>query len=54
MRDLGAMEVMFTSDGQYNIADALEMKPHKDVIHTLNFQHGSDNPLQKLKEYAVS
>ena len=45
---------MFTSDGQYRITDSLKMKPHKDVIHTLNFQNGNDNPLQKLKAKAVS
>ena len=54
MRDLGALEVMFTSDGQYRIDKALMMKPSPDVIHTLNYQNAPDNPLVKLKAKVVS
>jgi beta-galactosidase GanA len=50
MRDLGALEVMFTSDGQNTITDALLMKPSAHVIHTLNFQNANEHPLQVLKQ----
>ncbi|CAI7994266.1 Beta-galactosidase-1-like protein 2 [Geodia barretti] len=52
MRDLGARELMFTSDGQYRISESLRMKPHRDVVHTLNYQNAHDNPLQRLKREA--
>ena len=53
MKDLGALEMMFTSDGQYTIKDALKMKPHVDTVHTLNYQNAHDNPLQELKAEVV-
>ena len=54
MRNLGALEAMFTSDGQYKIAEGLKMKPSVDTIHTLNYQTAHENPLQRLKVKVVS
>jgi len=38
MRDLGVVELLFTSDGQVALEKSRALRPAKDVLLTVNFQ----------------
>jgi len=51
MRDLGVVELLFTSDGQVALENSRTLRPAKDVLLTVNFQNEKQGlGLKKLLE----
>ena len=54
MRDLGVVELLFTSDGQVALEHSRTLRPAKDVLLTVNFQNEKQGlGLKKLLELQV-
>ena len=53
MLDLGVVELMFTSDGQFYLNDSLPLRPSEDVLLTVNFMNNKE-AFSNLKRLQVS
>ena len=51
-KEVGFKELLFTSDGQHSLENALKLRPHPDVLLTVNFMHDT-NGLDMLEELQV-
>jgi hypothetical protein len=51
MRKLGAVEQLFTSDGQWYLNDSVPLRPASDVLLTVNFMNdkGAFTNLKRLQ-----
>ena len=51
MHNLGVVEMLFTSDGQFSLDDARALRPARDVLITVNFQkeNGGLKQLQNVQ-----
>ncbi len=50
--DVGFKELLFTSDGQDTLDSAFRLRPHEDVLLTVNFMRDR-NGLEQLEEFQV-
>ena len=49
---MGFKEQLFTSDGQDTLESAVRLRPHEEVLLTVNYMHDR-NALEQLEELQV-